>query len=161
MKRVLIISTHPDDETLGCGGTLLNHSLAGDAIYWLIATEGYKPQWSEEMLGQKAAEVDQVERHLAVSIDTVGGAANGVVRPLGYLDYIAWGGDGQGLLQLNLGFCPGRAVTADGETVDDCGRHSQASWWLVAPNTLAAAIRPVWPTSSDNRFYARCHGRVD
>lgn len=35
---VLVIAPHPDDETLGLGGTLLKHKAEGDAIYWLIAT---------------------------------------------------------------------------------------------------------------------------
>jgi LmbE family N-acetylglucosaminyl deacetylase len=38
MKNVLVIATHPDDETLGCGGTLLKHKRQGDRIFWLIVT---------------------------------------------------------------------------------------------------------------------------
>lgn len=37
-KKVLVIAPHPDDETLGCGGTLLKHSHNGDEINWLICT---------------------------------------------------------------------------------------------------------------------------
>ena len=29
---VLVIAVHPDDETLGCGGTLLRHIAAGDTV---------------------------------------------------------------------------------------------------------------------------------
>jgi len=39
MNKVLIIAVHPDDETLGCGGTLLKHKANGDVIHWLIGTE--------------------------------------------------------------------------------------------------------------------------
>lgn len=39
MNKVLIIAVHPDDETLGCGGTLLKHKSNGEEIHWLIATE--------------------------------------------------------------------------------------------------------------------------
>ena len=39
MKRnVLFISVHPDDETLGCGGTILKHKSNGDTINWLNIT---------------------------------------------------------------------------------------------------------------------------
>jgi len=38
MSRVLVLAVHPDDETLGCGGTILKHKASGDEIYWLIAT---------------------------------------------------------------------------------------------------------------------------
>ena len=37
-NRVLVIATHPDDETLGCGGTLLKHKVNDDHIHWLICT---------------------------------------------------------------------------------------------------------------------------
>jgi len=38
MKNILVIAPHPDDETLGCGGTLLRHINEGDRVYWLIGT---------------------------------------------------------------------------------------------------------------------------
>ena len=37
-KNVLVIAVHPDDETLGCGGTILKHKATGDAVHWLIVT---------------------------------------------------------------------------------------------------------------------------
>lgn len=39
MKKIVVLAPHPDDETLGCGGTLLRHKDRGDKIYWLIVTE--------------------------------------------------------------------------------------------------------------------------
>lgn len=38
MNKILVIAVHPDDETLGCGGTILKHKDKGDKIYWLIIT---------------------------------------------------------------------------------------------------------------------------
>ncbi|HET6313265.1 MAG TPA: PIG-L family deacetylase, partial [Chloroflexia bacterium] len=37
---VLVIAPHPDDETLGCGGTLALHSRAGGQVCVLIVTDG-------------------------------------------------------------------------------------------------------------------------
>lgn len=37
-KNVVILTPHPDDETLGCGGTLLRHVNQGDKVFWLIVT---------------------------------------------------------------------------------------------------------------------------
>ena len=37
-NKVLVIAVHPDDETLGCGGTLLKHKASDDEIHWLICT---------------------------------------------------------------------------------------------------------------------------
>ena len=38
MNNVLIITVHPDNESPGCGGTLLKHKESGDFIHWLIGT---------------------------------------------------------------------------------------------------------------------------
>lgn len=38
-NKILVVAVHPDDETLGCGGTLLKHKHNGDEIYWLICTK--------------------------------------------------------------------------------------------------------------------------
>jgi len=37
-ERVLVIAPHPDDETLGCGGTLLRMLESGAVLGWLIVT---------------------------------------------------------------------------------------------------------------------------
>jgi LmbE family N-acetylglucosaminyl deacetylase len=38
-KRVLVVAPHPDDELLGCGGTLLRHAKSGDNVAWAIVTQ--------------------------------------------------------------------------------------------------------------------------
>lgn len=40
MKKAchLVIAPHPDDETLGCGGTLLRAAAAGEPIHWVVVT---------------------------------------------------------------------------------------------------------------------------
>src|SRR5438270_33705 len=58
--NVLAICAHPDDETLGCGGTLLKHAAAGDSIFWIVATVCHEPQWCAEVIARKAIEVDRV-----------------------------------------------------------------------------------------------------
>ena len=58
--RVLAISAHPDDETLGCGGTLIKHQSKGTSLFWLVVTETRAPLWPEDVIERKAAEVKQV-----------------------------------------------------------------------------------------------------
>ena len=36
--KIAVIAPHPDDETLGCGGTLYRHKKDGDNLYWNIIT---------------------------------------------------------------------------------------------------------------------------
>lgn len=52
-KNILIVATHPDDETLGVGGTLFKHRAAGDEVHWLIMTsaseqDGYSAEFREK-----------------------------------------------------------------------------------------------------------------
>lgn len=48
MKKVLVIAPHPDDEILGCGGTMIKHIEAGDEVFVCIATKGCLPLFSPE-----------------------------------------------------------------------------------------------------------------
>jgi len=71
MARILIIAPHPDDELLGCGGTLLRHIAEGDAVHWLIVTamqtqHGYSPERIEQrarLLERVTEEVGFAARH--------------------------------------------------------------------------------------------------
>lgn len=38
MSSILVVAVHPDDETLGCGGTLLRLREEGADIHWMIVT---------------------------------------------------------------------------------------------------------------------------
>jgi len=63
MNKVLIIAVHPDDETLGCGGTLLKHKNNEDEIHWVIVTdikeaEGFK----KEVIDKREKEIKEVEK---------------------------------------------------------------------------------------------------
>ena len=39
-KRILVVAAHPDDEILGCGGTVLKHIANGDIVHTMIMAEG-------------------------------------------------------------------------------------------------------------------------
>jgi len=39
-SKILVIAAHPDDEVLGCGGTIAGYAGKGDEVYCLILGEG-------------------------------------------------------------------------------------------------------------------------
>jgi LmbE family N-acetylglucosaminyl deacetylase len=38
--KILVIAAHPDDEILGCGGTIARHTAEGDEVHIMIVAEG-------------------------------------------------------------------------------------------------------------------------
>ena len=61
MTRVLVIAPHPDDETLGCGGTILKHKEKNDELHWVIATAMKAEQgYSAEQIERRQTEIDMV-----------------------------------------------------------------------------------------------------
>lgn len=51
-RRVLAIAARPDDEVLGCGGTLALHARAGDEVTVVIACEGEPVRFEPSGVGQ-------------------------------------------------------------------------------------------------------------
>lgn len=62
-KNILCIAPHPDDETLGCGGTLLKHKSQGDEINWLICTRMKNfdnLKWKDKTIKKRNNEIKKV-----------------------------------------------------------------------------------------------------
>ena len=61
--KILVIAPHPDDETLGCGGTLFRHKEEGDELYWAIVT-GISEDigWPETIVKKRDAEIETVAK---------------------------------------------------------------------------------------------------
>lgn len=62
MIKVLAISAHPDDETLGAGGTLLTHAEQGDEVYWAIVTQPSVESHGQDIVSRAAAQVEQAAK---------------------------------------------------------------------------------------------------
>ncbi|MGH7605844.1 MAG: PIG-L deacetylase family protein [Gemmatimonadales bacterium] len=74
-RRVLVIAAHPDDEVLGCGGTVALHTRAGDAVTSVIVCEGESLRYGRHGVGQ----ADHIRR----AATTLGVQD---IRPLGFAD---------------------------------------------------------------------------
>ena len=74
-RRILVIAAHPDDEILGCGGTVALHAKAGDAVTAVIVCEGESLRYGPNGVGQS-----EHMRNAAAAL----GVAD--VRPLGFAD---------------------------------------------------------------------------
>jgi LmbE family N-acetylglucosaminyl deacetylase len=61
MESILIIAPHPDDETLGCGGTILKYINQGSKVYWLICTEFYRNGKTPENIKLRQQEIEEVD----------------------------------------------------------------------------------------------------
>jgi LmbE family N-acetylglucosaminyl deacetylase len=55
MANVLVVAAHPDDEVLGCGGTIARHVSSGDKVRVLIVAQG--------IMSRKNARADDLRLH--------------------------------------------------------------------------------------------------
>ena len=66
--RSLIVAPHPDDELLGCGGTLLKRVAQGETVGWVLMTAiSVEKGWSEQQVAKREAEIEGVRESLDIS----------------------------------------------------------------------------------------------
>lgn len=66
-SNTLIIAPHPDDEILGCGGTMKKLTSEGKKVFVLIVTRGKKELYSEERITNVRQEALNAHKHLGVA----------------------------------------------------------------------------------------------
>jgi LmbE family N-acetylglucosaminyl deacetylase len=60
-KNIVVVAPHPDDETIGCGGTILRHIAEADEVHWLIMTSMYEDLgFSRERMEIRDREIQSV-----------------------------------------------------------------------------------------------------
>lgn len=59
MKNILVVAPHADDETLGCGATLLKHIANNNQVHWLICTS-MDDSYCLEKRQQRQKEIEDV-----------------------------------------------------------------------------------------------------
>jgi len=64
--KVLIIAPHPDDEVLGCGGTIKKYTKAGNDVFLCVVTKAYAPDWTEKYLQDKLIDIKKSNAALGI-----------------------------------------------------------------------------------------------
>jgi len=59
MTDVMVVAPHPDDETIGVGGTILRHREMGDRVAWIVVT-GMTEDYGTERISKRADEIERV-----------------------------------------------------------------------------------------------------
>ncbi len=63
MNTILVVAPHPDDELIGCGGTLLRHLAEGDQAHWLIMTAmSEQTGFDRQQIATQQEQIDAVTR---------------------------------------------------------------------------------------------------
>ena len=74
LNRVLVVAVHPDDEVLGCGGTIAWHDDAGDQVQVLIVVEGSTSRLQERDRAQVRDELSALAQSAQMAGSILGAA---------------------------------------------------------------------------------------
>ena len=64
--KILVIAPHPDDEVLGCGGTIAKYVSQGDKVYVCIVTKGCEPLFADDGVSKVRNECIRADKFLGV-----------------------------------------------------------------------------------------------
>lgn len=69
-KNILVLAPHPDDEIIGCGGTLYKHHLAGDKITVVYMTDGSRGAepvlWGKNLVQKRKKEAEAAAKIIGI-----------------------------------------------------------------------------------------------
>ncbi len=73
-SKVLVVAAHPDDEVLGCGGTIAKHAARGDDVSILIIGDGVTARYLESELDTDYAnkQVNDIKKHCSDAAKILG-----------------------------------------------------------------------------------------
>jgi LmbE family N-acetylglucosaminyl deacetylase len=90
--NVLVIVAHPDDEVLGCGGTIAKHVAEGDAVKTIILADGVSSRSTREDINHEQI---QARRNNAIKANKILG-----VNDVSFYEYVDNRMDGVNLLDV-------------------------------------------------------------
>lgn len=64
--KILVIAPHPDDEVLGCGGTIKKYTSRRDEVFLCIVTKAYTPEWSDDFIENRKKEIKCSVKNLGI-----------------------------------------------------------------------------------------------
>src|SRR6516165_419567 len=67
-RSCVVLAPHPDDETLGCGATIMRKLAAGTPVNIVVATDGRYSQCSNKLSSDALAEIREEEARRASAI---------------------------------------------------------------------------------------------
>lgn len=71
-NKLLVVAAHPDDEILGCGGTMALHSRRGDEVYVMILGEGVTSRDEKRDRERREKEIADLKHQVEVANKIVG-----------------------------------------------------------------------------------------
>lgn len=64
--KIMIVSPHPDDESLGAGGSILKLKEAGNEVYWLNVTDAkIEYGWKEEFVEKRKIQIERIREYFS------------------------------------------------------------------------------------------------
>jgi LmbE family N-acetylglucosaminyl deacetylase len=95
LKKIAVIAAHPDDEVLGCGGTIARRVRAGDEVVSLIIAEGVTSRDGARDSAIRASDISQMRgaakaANLTLGVQTVefGGLPDNRLDSMDLLDVV-------------------------------------------------------------------------
>lgn len=125
MKNILILAAHPDDETLGCGGTLKRLSSEGNNIRLITFTNGEAARGVTDK--NRNTVLDKVSEILGINSYTYGDFPDNAMDSIPLLDICKF-------LEYNLTFNPDIIFTHfQGDLNVDHQLVAKATWTVFRP----------------------------